>query len=137
MRDADGSLWIEEYLVEPPSHILNGFVWALWGVRDFALWSRDAEAGAIFEEAVSTLQKNLGRYDAGFWSLYELTPAGPRMLASPYYHRLHVIQLHVLHRLTGQSVFREYAERWARLGRNPLGKARAVTEKVWFKVRRY
>ena len=29
--DDKGHPWIEEYIVDPPTHILNGFLWALWG----------------------------------------------------------------------------------------------------------
>jgi len=29
-EDDEKNLWIEEYLVDPPTHILNGFMWALW-----------------------------------------------------------------------------------------------------------
>ena len=29
--DSDGNNWIEEYIVTPPTHILNGFMWGLWG----------------------------------------------------------------------------------------------------------
>ena len=30
--DEDGHTWFEEYIVSPPTHILNGFIWASWGV---------------------------------------------------------------------------------------------------------
>ena len=39
-EDDENNLWIEEYLVDPPTHILNGFIWALWGVFDFWLAAR-------------------------------------------------------------------------------------------------
>ena len=32
-----GDIWFEEYLLDPPTHILNGFIWALWGVYDYSL----------------------------------------------------------------------------------------------------
>ena len=35
--------------VDPPSHILNGFIWALWGVYDYARWSGSQEARRLFE----------------------------------------------------------------------------------------
>jgi len=35
--DSNGDLWFEEYIVSPPTHILNGFIWAAWGVHDFYL----------------------------------------------------------------------------------------------------
>ena len=136
-RDAEGHLWIEEYIVDPPSHILNGFIWALWGVYDFAKWSRGNEARGIFEEAVDTLRVNLRRYDAGYWSLYELPNEGPPMLASPYYHSLHIVQLRAMHRLTGEDFFREYADRWQRFKENRLYSALALARKAWYKIWRY
>src|SRR5687768_13538211 len=30
--DETGHVWFEETVVDPPTHILNGFIWALWGV---------------------------------------------------------------------------------------------------------
>src|SRR5262245_18145014 len=35
--DENGDTWFEEYIVSPPTHILNGFIWATWGVYDYFL----------------------------------------------------------------------------------------------------
>src|ERR1700758_2780350 len=35
--DEKGDLWFEEYIVSPPTHILNGFIWAAWGIYDYFL----------------------------------------------------------------------------------------------------
>jgi len=59
------------------------------------------------------------------------------MLASFYYHRLHITQLRVLHRLSGRGVFEERAERFARYFDNSASRARAFTEKALFKLRNY
>src|SRR5581483_9079742 len=103
--DSRGRVWIEEYLVDPPSHILNGFIWALWGVFDYARWSGSLTAQRIFESCSRTIETALPEYDTGRWSLYELPAGGPRMLASRYYHELHIVQLRVLERLTGSGAF--------------------------------
>lgn len=137
VRDPEGHLWIEEYIVTPPTHILNGFLWALWGVHDFARWSQDREAGQIFGECVETLACNLQRYDAGFWSLYELPDGTPPMLASRYYHGLHVVQLAALYRMTGREVFRDMATRWSGFLRNPVHISRAFIRKAAFKLKHY
>ena len=137
VRDPQGFLWVEEYLVEPPSHILNGFIWALWGIYDFARWSGDPRAQEVLTESIETLAKNLPRYDTSSWSLYELSDTGPRMLASPYYHRLHVVQLKVLYRLTGREVFARFADRWEGYARNPALRTWALARKAWFKLRHY
>ena len=46
--DEHGNLWFEEYIVSPPTHILNGFMWAAWGVYDYFLATGDPTAQAPF-----------------------------------------------------------------------------------------
>src|ERR1035438_2407364 len=114
-EDENNGLWIEEYLVDPPTHILNGFMWALWGVFDFWRARADNSAKAIFDRGVEPLVRNLSRFDTGYWSLYEQSGTRMKMLASPFYHRLHIVQLRVMSRLTGDARFAAVAERWAKL----------------------
>lgn len=132
--DADGLPWIEEYIVSPPTHILNGFIWALWGVYDLHLATREPDAATLHARGVETLEKNLPRYDAGFWSLYEQSGTRMRMLASAFYHALHIVQLRVMHRLTGTAVFLETAERWETYRRCRLNRLRARVHKAIFKL---
>src|SRR6185503_2851415 len=63
--DTRGDVWIEEYLVSPPTHILNGFLWALWGVYDYCVATSDPRARELFDRAVNTLVRNLNSYDLG------------------------------------------------------------------------
>ncbi len=46
--DESGDLWFEEYIVSPPTHILNGFMWALWGVHDYFLATKRQICGGTF-----------------------------------------------------------------------------------------
>ncbi len=110
--DDRGDTWIEEYLVDPPTHILNGMIWACWGVYDYLLATGDAQACDLFDRVIRTLGHNLAAYDLGFWSLYEQSGTRLKMIASPFYHRLHIVQLRILHQMTGQAIFREFADRW-------------------------
>src|SRR5207249_12025471 len=109
----EGSTWFEEYILSPPTHILNGFIWAAWGVYDYFLASGSRQAVDLFASAVKTLRTNLERYDLGFWSLYELSGTLLPMIASPFYHRLHVTQLRVMHSITSENIYARYANRWA------------------------
>lgn len=133
-NDAEGNLWIEEYLVSPPTHILNGFIWAAWGVYDFALATGSVEARQLFERTIHTLKSNLHRYDLGFWSLYEQSGTRLPMIASPFYHRLHIAQLHIMHRITGEAIFDEYADRWEAYARSRSKRTRALCYKGAFKL---
>jgi len=132
--DEDGFTWFEEYVVSPPTHILNGFIWASWGVHDYFLATRDEAVGALFDEAVKTLKANLDKYDTGFWSLYEQSGTRMKMLASRFYHDLHIVQLEILCRLTGDPIFREYKNRWQDYRRNRGNRVRARIGKVAFKL---
>ena len=135
--DQSGDLWFEEYIVSPPTHILNGFIWALWGVYDYWLATNENTARELFARGVRTLLHNLERYDTGFWSLYEQSGTRLPMLASTFYHRLHVVQLRVMHRLTGEENFARVADRWQSYAESRMNRARALTSKAAFKLLHY
>jgi hypothetical protein len=132
--DGNGDTWFEEYIVSPPTHILNGFIWAAWGIHDYYLATRDDTARLLFSRAVRTLRNNLQDYDLGFWSLYEQSGTMLPMLASCFYHRLHVVQLRIMHRLTGDSIFAQYANKWESYGRSRTKRTRALCYKSAFKL---
>jgi len=135
--DERGDPWLEEYLVSPPTHILNGMIWAAWGLRDYFLASAHPKAKDLFDRATRTLLRNLDRYDLGFWSLYELSGTRLPMVASPFYHRLHIVQLRVMERLTGEAEFGRRAEQWQGYARSRVNRSRALAYKVAFKVLHY
>lgn len=135
--DAEGYVWLEEAIVEPPTHILNGFIWSLCGVYDYHLATGDEYALRLFRGCVRTLKDNLHKFDLGFWSLYEQSGTKLRMIASPFYHSLHIVQLKVLHRLTGEPIFKEFAERWEGYQRNKLYRWISLIYKAVFKLLYY
>jgi heparosan-N-sulfate-glucuronate 5-epimerase len=132
--DEQGDLWFEEYIVSPPTHILNGFIWALWGVQDYFLATLHPQAQQLFAQGVQTLVRNLDKYDLGFWSLYEQSGTRLPMVASPFYHQLHIVQLRVMHRLTGEDKFAQVAARWEGYGRSRAKRTRALFYKSAFKL---
>jgi heparosan-N-sulfate-glucuronate 5-epimerase len=132
--DEQGDIWFEEYIVSPPTHILNGFIWAAWGIYDYFLATRDHSAQDLFARAAGTLTRNLDRYDLGFWSLYEQSGTRLPMVASPFYHQLHVVQLRAMHRLTGEETFARVADRWEGYGRSRSKRTRALCYKSAFKL---
>ena len=77
------------------------------------------------------------KYDLGFWSLYELTPQRIKSIASHFYHRLHIVQLNIMHRLTGYDVFAEYAEKWQKYLTKAVFRTAAKIYKIGFKLAYY
>jgi heparosan-N-sulfate-glucuronate 5-epimerase len=136
-EDEERNLWIEEYLVDPPTHILNGFMWALWGVFDYWLARSNASAKLIFDRGAETTLCNLARFDTGYWSLYEQSGTRLKMMASPFYHQLHIVQLRVMTWLTGNPRFAEVAERWESYAHRRSNRTRALVEKSVFKLLHY
>jgi hypothetical protein len=66
--------------------------------------------------------------------LYEQSGTRLKMLASPFYHRLHIVQLAVLHQLTGLNIFADYAARWKAYAASPVKRAAALGYKCAFKL---
>lgn len=125
---ADGPALEECGPCRPPSHILNGWIFALWGVRDTWLALGHTEAGALVEASTDCLARALPRYDTGWWSKYSLYPHPLADLAKPFYHRLHVTQLQILSWLTGRVEFRDTATRWSAYDTRPAVAAALATK---------
>jgi heparosan-N-sulfate-glucuronate 5-epimerase len=136
----DGQLTYEEYPAQPAPHVLNGMVFALFGVWDLVrAQPDDAHAVAIFERGAATVEALLPRYDTGWWSLYDLyhlEAATPRNPCTAHYHDIHIKQLRVMHAISGRAVFDAFARRWATYQDGPRGRLRAYAEKAAFVARR-
>ncbi|EYB68127.1 hypothetical protein DEIPH_ctg026orf0024 [Deinococcus phoenicis] len=90
-RIAEGVV-LEEFPSEHLNAALNGWVFALFGLHEFLLVREDPEARALLGSTLRALAALLPRYDAGFWSYYDLQGK----IASPFYHQLHLAQLGAL-----------------------------------------
>jgi hypothetical protein len=133
-RDACGHLWFEEYPTRPFTHVLNGFVFALWGVLDYARATSDDRAWQWWREGTETLLAHVPDFDAGYWSVYDLRY---RELVSLHYQvNVHVPQMESLYHQTGHPVFRHYAERWKRFGGSRLSRSRMWVGQRWQAVKR-
>jgi len=132
--DKKGSPWIEEYILSPPTHILNGFIWALWGVYDYLLLLKEKNARKLWDNCLETLKKNLEKFDIGYWSLYDLSQTKIKNLASPFYHKLHIVQLEVLYRLSKIEIFKEFSQKWERYLNFKFNRSRAYFNKAIFKL---
>ena len=132
--DKEGNYWIEEYIVNPPTHILNGFIWALWGVYDTWKLVDSSEAEDLFNKCCKTLELNLEKYDNGYWSLYDQAGLPIDNMASPFYHDLHIVQLKIMNLLTKKSIFQQIAEQWENYMHNPINRYRAIAYKSIFKL---
>jgi uncharacterized protein YyaL (SSP411 family) len=125
----------ELYLEECPSTqkntILNGWIFALFGIYDFFLATGDEVYRRAFHQSLSTLEDNLHIFDAGFWSYYD----EQKSLSSPFYHNLHISQLEALFFVTDDKTIKSYIEKWEGYKRNILKRYYAFILKAYQKLK--
>ena len=137
-KDKQGNIWIEEYIMEKnPTHILNGFIWGLWGIYDYWLLTKNKDIEELFYKYIKTIECNIKEYDIGYWSLYELSKLPIHMRASIFYHKLHIVQLDILFKMTNNKLFKDTSINWKTYLGKKTNTIRATFMKILFKVRYY
>ena len=110
--------------------VLNGWVFSLFGLYDYAIASDDERYREVWEKATHSLEKRLPDFYGKYWSMYDL--AG--RISSPFYHHLHIAQMKAMYDLTGYKLFKDTSDRWEKYDRNKLFKALAFIKKMTQKL---
>lgn len=111
----DRWVWFEEYPTQPPSHILNGFMYALIGLYDLSQIEGETKAEELYQTGMDSLRVMLPLFDSGSGTFYDLrhftmktAPKGARW----DYHSTHINQLYTLYTVDKGEILKETAERW-------------------------
>lgn len=108
--DANGFEWLEEYPSTPSSFVLNGFIYALFGIQDYFRVTTSEIARKELESYFNTLEHNINQYDAGFWSYYDLQY---KELVKFYYQKnVHAPQMQAMYKLTGNETYHKLYKKW-------------------------
>lgn len=128
----EGDVWIEELAGSLLRRsVLNGHVYAMWGLWDAWRVFGEERARSLFEETEVTLRRWLPRYDFhGLWTRYCLPERGLPVLATVHYQVEHIQQMRVMYALTGREEYERWAERWERQLRRRLRATVAVLLKM-------
>ena len=121
-------VYFYEYTHEPL--VLNGWIFSLWGVYDYCLYTNDEKAEEHLKASLRSLNKKLPEYDCGYWSKYD---DGNR-ITSPFYHRLHIAQLTVMYDLFEDEIYKEYTDKWAAYQKKRINSGRAFLKKALQKL---
>ncbi len=108
-------LWLEEYTEAEPKQVLNGAIWAMWGLWDLYRVTGDSTARSLFDRSVATLERHLSDYESNGSVLYERYPGH----YANHYHMVHIRQLRALTGITGDLAFADSADRWSLLPPSP------------------
>ncbi len=99
--------WIEEYPFSPKSHVLNGFLTAIFGLHDYFLITRDERCRILFQASCTAMAEYLNDYrNPGDTSYYCLLHRS--LLLS--YHRLVIRQLRYMTDITSDPFFGAFAD---------------------------
>lgn len=112
--------------------VLNGFIFSWWGLYDYALVDQDNDKiKSALKSSLNVLETLLPKFDNGYWSRYDL--AGK--IASPFYHNLHIAQMEAMYSLTGDNIFKKYADKWLKEQNNKFNYSRAFITKAIQKIK--
>jgi len=110
-RYGDGGAVLEEYPGSTVARqVLNGTLFAIWGIRDLSITTADPVLDDQWRELASTVAAHLPDYDTGSWSAYAIT-AEPSP-APAVYHGIHVAQMHTMYAMTNDERWAKQAALW-------------------------
>lgn len=102
--EVGGSTYFCEQCRVEPYVVLNGWIFAVFGLHDYFRWHPNDARKSVLDATLATLAREAGRFlSAGGWSRYD----DADRVASPFYHRLHIAQFDALCRLFDEPAFHE------------------------------
>lgn len=110
-----GHTFYEEYPTQPKSFALNGFMFTLIGLYDFAQLHKNELSKNLFNQGIETLIFSLPFFDQNTISAYHLghlTNPSRKVHLSEKYHKIHIKQLELLHSLSPHSTLHFYQNLW-------------------------
>jgi heparosan-N-sulfate-glucuronate 5-epimerase len=125
-------VFLEEFPGPSRDTVLNGWLFALFGVYDYLLRFPDEGIKVFFRASLGSCVRSLESFDAGFWSYYS---SGTKRLASPFYHQLHLGQLEALSQITSDPGVGLRHDKWKRYAESRIQTFRAVALKGMQKLR--
>lgn len=111
--DRHGLLWFEEYAGDvEPLLVINGHIFALYGLYDYAMLTADEHAIDFFDGGATTVRESIPAFRVPGGISYYCVREGycqrPEWQNAAY-HPIHIQQLRMLGRMTGDSTFENAA----------------------------
>ena len=128
----DDDVVLMEYTTRPLAPVLNGWIFAWWGLYDYVVITKNSgDYKSQLDKSCKSIIKYLPLFSTRYWSKYN----DGKLLASPFYHRLHVAQMQAMFELTGEQIFLQFANRWEHQHQNPICKSYAFLIKAIQKIK--
>jgi len=122
VRRIPDQVFYEEYVADVPTRVLDGHIFALFGLFDYARQGAEVPgaklAAQLFEEGITGLKNLLPAYELGYWLRFSLCEQPGYPIDDPCtigYLKLIIDQFTVLSAMTGDALFKEKAIEYQRL----------------------
>lgn len=132
----NGDLFVEEYPSKSPTHVLNGFLFAVIGLKEFSNISESSRHEVLFEKFCNTILKNIDIWSDGKWSLYESkTKTVGINKCTPPYHNLQITQLKWVNNIINSAELDNKINLWESGLNCMLNRIMALVGKVQFRLK--
>ncbi len=125
-------IFFEEYPSQPPSHVLNGCLFAWLGLWDYARYSGRTDVRELCARSIASIAARVPIYEWGDWTRYDVLQRRP---TSPGYQEIHAALAETLHGILGDPFWGQRAARWRRAASDPGARSRVFFEVLFDKVR--
>jgi len=127
--DGKGGLIFKEYTHK--ATVLNGWIFAYFGLFDYCLvFPEEKRMNTIRTKALTSLLGSLNNFDNNYWSFYN----DKGLIASGFYHKLHIAQLKALLVAHEDETLRVIIRNFEEYERNIFAKLYAFMVKVIQKI---
>jgi len=127
-RYENDEIFLMEFMDKPC--ILNGWIFSLFGLYDLTLDCDEEKYKSALLLTLNTLKSHLSDFDCGYWSKYDMD----KMIASPFYHKLHIAQLKALLMIDNDAAFSEMLAKFEKYQNSWRNRKRAFIKKACQKV---
>jgi hypothetical protein len=113
VQSSDIGIWLEEYPAQNglrSSHVLNGTIFAAFGVWDYYRATGDTNAEALFQQNLEAIKANIKAYDLGYWIVYSQLNRDDTV--SGLYMQFIVLQMYALGKISGDPYWTELGDKW-------------------------
>ncbi len=135
--DTTGDVFWEEAPCEHPFHILNGYLFGVIGMIELRRLVSFPLLNEYLDIAKNTLERNIHRWDLGYWSAYSLfneNSKSPHHIASARYHSLHILQTAFIGREFHLDVLIQVSKNWSDNFNDTNCRLRTLVDQVRFRA---
>ncbi len=128
LRRLNGSIIIlEEYPEEKLNGVLNGWIYAIYGIYEYWIFEKVREVYNFLLENLNSLKRLLPLYDSGFWSFYNLK----KEIAPLFYHELHIELLNTFYKIFEEDIFLNFSKKFMSYKKRKLNFIRARIKRIY------